>query len=89
MERECGVSPGLASPVLGLQANTSPLPPHELDARAELDADPPEPFAEAMASLDRDLGMRVLGGCCGSDARHLCALAERLAAGTGAAGRPG
>lgn len=64
--------------LLGLQGNTSPLSPEELDGRADLDTSDPESFAEAMVSLTDEFGLKVLGGCCGTDEGHLEALARRL-----------
>lgn len=60
----------------GLQANTSRLSPEELDGREELDTDEPASFGRAMAALGRRFGLRVLGGCCGTDARHIEAIAS-------------
>lgn len=65
----------------GLQANGSALSPEELDERAELDQDDPEAWAEQMADLVREQGLRTVGGCCGTDGRHLRALARRLGKG--------
>lgn len=62
--------------VIACFANASALSPEELDGRAELDAGEPGPFA---AQLDA-LGLPVSGGCCGTDERHLVALADRLTA---------
>ncbi|MBA3389281.1 MAG: homocysteine S-methyltransferase family protein [Rubrobacter sp.] len=31
--------------------------------------------------MREDFGLSVLGGCCGTDERHVCALAARMAAG--------
>lgn len=64
---------------IGLQANASRMRPEELDGRAELDADPPERWAKAMLSLHDDFGVRILGGCCGTDDRHIARLAELYA----------
>ncbi len=65
--------------VVGLQANTSPLSPEELDGRPDLDRTAPEDFAAAMIELHGWFGLRVLGGCCGTDDRHIAALARRVA----------
>ena len=47
----------------------------ELDAMTELDAGDPTLLATAHARLERSLpGVRVIGGCCGTDARHVAAL---------------
>ena len=65
--------------LIGFNANTSRKPPAEREGLAELDSEEPETFAAAMADLYRRFGLRVLGGCCGTDARHIGALAARLA----------
>jgi homocysteine S-methyltransferase len=44
---------------------------------AELDSEDPAEFARGMAAL-RGRGVRVLGGCCGTDERHIAALAAAL-----------
>ena len=62
----------------GIQANTSRLSPEELDGRADLDTEGPESFSSAMSALQAGFGLRVLGGCCGTDETHLEALAGRL-----------
>ena len=65
--------------MLGLQANTSELSPEELDGRESLDAEAPAGFAEKMVGLHRSLGIKLLGGCCGSDDSHIRKIAELLA----------
>lgn len=62
----------------GLQANGSSLPPEMLDGLDHLDAEPAETFARDMLQLKRNWGIKVLGGCCGTDGRHLAGLAEGL-----------
>ena len=64
---------------LGLQANTSTKSPEELDGSEELDGEAPERFASGMCDLRNRFGLRVLGGCCGTDAGHLAALGQGLA----------
>jgi homocysteine S-methyltransferase len=72
-------TPGvLRDRLLGIQANTSEKPPHELDAAAALQGAPAEPFAEALLELHHRYGMRILGGCCGTDQRHIEAVARRI-----------
>lgn len=65
--------------VLECKANGSPLTPAELVALDHLDSDEPRAFAEGMWRLHVDHGLRVLGGCCGTDDRHLRALGELMA----------
>jgi homocysteine S-methyltransferase len=67
------------SRILGLQANTSPKSPAELDGIPQLETEDPEPFAGAMEELHRRFGLKILGGCCGTDARHIRSLAARFA----------
>ena len=69
---------GIDERLLGLMANTSARSPADLDGRAELDTMDPDDFADTMAELHEDLGTRILGGCCGTDGRHIEALARRL-----------
>ena len=60
---------------LGLQANTSPLSYQELDGAAELHASLPEDFAKEMLALHAVHPLRIFGGCCGTDGRHIeCAV---------------
>ncbi len=66
--------------MLGLQANTSAKSPDELEGSEHLETEDPERFAEAMVDLQRRFGLRILGGCCGTDARHIHSLAARLMA---------
>jgi homocysteine S-methyltransferase len=73
-------APGASARILGLQANTSVKPPEELDNAASLQGEDPDVFADAMVHLYTDLGIRALGGCCGTDDRHIAAIAARVAA---------
>jgi len=66
--------------LIGLQANASMLAPDELDGREELDADDPIRWAGAMAALRKTYGIKLLGGCCGTDETYLRRLAQFLAA---------
>lgn len=67
---------GVGRRLLAFQANTSARAPEELDGRPELDAEEPSAFAQSVASLGPRIP--ILGGCCGTDPRHMRALAERL-----------
>jgi S-methylmethionine-dependent homocysteine/selenocysteine methylase len=56
----------------GLRANASRLSHAELDAADELDAGDPVELGEQYVALRSRLrSMRVLGGCCGTDHRHV------------------
>ena len=63
---------------LGIQANTSPLSYEELDGSIDLKCADPESFAEEMMSLRRDNKIKIFGGCCGTDNRHMEQVARRL-----------
>ncbi len=67
--------------IIGLLANTAALSPEELDASTELVAEAPEIFGNSVAALRDELGMKVLGGCCGTDERHIESLARKLSQG--------
>jgi homocysteine S-methyltransferase len=64
----------------GLFANTAALAPEALDNSDTLVEEDPQVFGRALAALHSDLGMKILGGCCGTDQRHIDRLAELLAA---------
>jgi homocysteine S-methyltransferase len=59
-------------------ANTAALSPEELDESMELVEEAPEVFGRDVASLHGELGMKLLGGCCGTDERHIECLAGEL-----------
>jgi homocysteine S-methyltransferase len=62
--------------VMGLQANASSKSPEELDRLPYVDAGDPQDFAELMVDLPARFGTKILGGCCGTDARHIRRIAE-------------
>jgi S-methylmethionine-dependent homocysteine/selenocysteine methylase len=58
-----------------VRANASELSHAELDEAEVLDDGDPVALAAAVASLRERLpGLRVVGGCCGTDARHVAAM---------------
>jgi homocysteine S-methyltransferase len=61
--------------IRGLRANASRMSHAELDAAEELDAgDPAELAARYVQLRERLPALTVLGGCCGTDARHVAAI---------------
>jgi len=64
--------------VIGLLANTAALDPEELDSSEELVSEAPEIFGRDVASLHMEFGMKILGGCCGTDQRHIQSLASHF-----------
>ena len=78
---EVNSSPFVRERVAGLLANTAALNPEELDNSIGLVEEEPEVFGRTVAGLHGELGMKILGGCCGTDDRHIRCLAKRLASG--------
>jgi homocysteine S-methyltransferase len=65
-----------ATRIGGLRANASTLSHAQLDEATELDDGDPEDLGARYAVLRRALpSIRVLGGCCGTDHRHVEAIA--------------
>jgi homocysteine S-methyltransferase len=63
--------------IRGLRANASTLSHAELDEAEELDSGDPADLAERYVALRRDLPeLEVLGGCCGTDIRHVTAICD-------------
>ena len=61
----------------GVRANASRLSHAELDEAEELDAGNPAELGRDYARLRRLLpNLSVLGGCCGTDHRHVEAMAD-------------
>ena len=73
-------SPQARERIIGLLANTAALSPEALDGSSELHEEAPEVFGHNVAALRDELGMKILGGCCGTDERHIECLARELSA---------
>ena len=70
-----GSSAGLGR-IRGLRANASRQSHAELDDSTELDDGDPTEFGGQLAAFRaNDAQISVLGGCCGTDARHIAAIA--------------
>jgi len=68
----------------GIRANASRRSHQELDEATELDAgDPPELAGEYLDLKEVLPEVRVLGGCCGTDTRHIAGICERWLADAG------
>jgi homocysteine S-methyltransferase len=80
LQHPANSSPFVRQRVIGLLANTAALSPEELDGSSNLVEEDPAAFSAALAALSREIGLKILGGCCGTDDRHIRALAARLAA---------
>ncbi len=63
--------------IAGLRVNSSRLSHAELDEAEELDeGDLPDLAATTRALVDVLPAVRIVGGCCGTDARHIAAMWE-------------
>jgi homocysteine S-methyltransferase len=66
-----------AQRIRGLRANSSKMSHAELDEAEELDEGDPHELAAGYVALRIGLPeLRVLGGCCGTDYRHIAAISE-------------
>ena len=65
--------------VRGLRANASRRSHAELDASTDLDSGDPAALGAAYRALQRKLpALTVVGGCCGTDHRHVAAIAQAM-----------
>lgn len=62
----------------GIQANTSSKSPEELNGSAVLESEDIATLVNEMAALHHDHQFKVLGGCCGTDERHIQGLVGLL-----------
>jgi homocysteine S-methyltransferase len=70
--------------IRGLRGNASTLSHAELDEAEQLDAGDPADLAGRYVALrDRLPALEVLGGCCGTDIRHVTAICEAWQAAVG------
>src|SRR3954451_21846161 len=74
---EAALSEPWARRIHGLRANASAKSHAELDEAEELDIGDPDDLGARYAALRERLpALNVLGGCCGTDARHVTAIFE-------------
>jgi len=72
--------------IYGLRANASTRSHAELDESETLDIGDPSDLGRRYRTLRRDFpGFRILGGCCGTDHRHIAAICEACAPSAGLA----
>lgn len=71
--------PGLFDRLIGIQANASSRDHEQLDNSVLLQQDNIDSWGDKMLELNRKYGLKILGGCCGTDDRYLDYLARGLA----------
>jgi S-methylmethionine-dependent homocysteine/selenocysteine methylase len=64
--------------LFGIQANASSKSPEELDNLENMDADSPANWASGMVDLNKKYNLKILGGCCGTDARFISSVVDLL-----------
>jgi homocysteine S-methyltransferase len=64
--------------LIGIQANTSSISPEELDDSSEIIIEDAETLIVDMLKLRHYHHLKIFGGCCGTDQRHIQQLTERL-----------
>jgi S-methylmethionine-dependent homocysteine/selenocysteine methylase len=75
IERGLGEDGAWRERIQGLRVNASTMSHEELDEAAELDDGDPVALASAHERLEAALpAVRIVGGCCGTDARHVAAM---------------
>lgn len=71
--------PDTAARIIGIRPNASRLSHAELDESETLDEGDPDDLAARTAELlERLPGVRVIGGCCGTDVRHVAKMWQQL-----------
>jgi homocysteine S-methyltransferase len=70
------------SRIFSFQANTANLRPEELNEARELITEEPDVLAELVLNAHRSFHTVFMGGCCGTDTRHIEQLAEKYIHGT-------
>ena len=78
ISKEIKSSKHIKDRILGLQANTSSKSPEQLDDLSYLDTSNPEEFGELMVALHNKFGIKIIGGCCGSDGNHMTEIAKKI-----------
>lgn len=64
--------------ILSYQANTANLRPDELNEATELITEEPDVLADLMLDAQHSFHTKFMGGCCGTDTRHIEQLAKRF-----------
>ncbi len=75
---DSGMANSLRTRFIGLQANSSPLSPEELNGMVELQTETPARLATLILEAARRCRLSILGGCCGTDTTHMEHLASKL-----------
>ncbi|MDY6857119.1 MAG: homocysteine S-methyltransferase family protein [Thermodesulfobacteriota bacterium] len=64
--------------LIGFQGNSSSLDHEKLDGSSALQSDPLEDWGDKMIELNKKYGLKILGGCCGTNINHLKYIARSI-----------
>lgn len=78
LEAARATNPEVMRRLLAFQANTADFDVEELDGSEELVTEPAAVFAENVSRARSRFGLRVVGGCCGTEGGHIEALARKI-----------
>lgn len=78
LTRKCNLTDAVRQRFCGIQANASPLSPEELDNAETLYRADSMTLAEAVLRLNDVIRLKIVGGCCGTDGKHMDEIAKRL-----------
>ena len=63
--------------LLGYAANASSLDHCELDGSEQLESESVSEWGDSMLELNKKYGVKIMGGCCGTDGEHLKYIVDR------------
>lgn len=64
--------------LIGYQANASSKNHNELEDNSTLQVDNINEWAELMAIFNKEYGIKILGGCCGTNSKHLESIVQKI-----------
>jgi homocysteine S-methyltransferase len=64
--------------LLGIQSNTSSKSPEELEGATELESEDFDSLINNMLELHNEHGLNIMGGCCGTNDKHIQKLVNEL-----------
>jgi S-methylmethionine-dependent homocysteine/selenocysteine methylase len=62
----------------GIQANAAYADPNELEQSCTVISSSPNELAKSIAQLSKTVDLKICGGCCGTDGKHLRAMINKL-----------
>lgn len=78
LDHDYNKTPEVYSRFRGIQANTSPLSPEELDNSIDLKTSDAVLLAKEVSDLDSLIDLKIYGGCCGTDKSHMEEIARTI-----------